>query len=384
MKLDADVVVLGAGVAGLSLAYHLSSRGLRGRRVLLLEPRTGYGHDRTFCFWDVTEHAFAELASHRWSRWRVRSTTGPWIERSAPGLAYRQVSADAFYQAALNRIEHDSDTTLRLGVEALSVEDEGDHVSVRTPSGIVRAAVAFDSRPRSGPLDGITLLQHFEGWHVQTQSRVFAPAVATLMDFRASQADGIRFTYVLPYGPTEGLVEATWFGRRVLDHDTYRVAIERYLREELGLDDWTVVRRERGVIPMTTAAMPVRVSPRVYRIGLAGGLAKPSTGYAFQAIQRFSADLAARMQSTLLPDPPEPRDWRARTLDTVFLSYLDRYPAKAPAVFAQLFERVDPALLVRFLSDLASPADCVRVMAALPFAPFSLETLRSARHWLRQ
>ena len=67
---DADVLIVGAGCAGLSLAWHLVERGLGGRRLLLVDPRTEYGRDRTWCFWNVVEHPFEDLVTKRWSRWR--------------------------------------------------------------------------------------------------------------------------------------------------------------------------------------------------------------------------------------------------------------------------------------------------------------------------
>ena len=372
-------MILGAGCAGLSLAYHLLERGV-DRSIVLLDPRTSYERDRTWCFFTGRPHPFEALTSHRWSRWRVRDRR--WIERSAPSITYQHLPADTFYQRCLARLGD----RVRLGVEASSVRERANSVEIETSAGPFEARLVLDSRPsRSRAAPGeITLLQHFEGWHVCAERPAFDPSVATLMDFAAPQDHAIHFVYVLPYSPTEALVEATFFGGAVLDGEGYQRAIERYLRRELGLDHWTVLRRERGVIPMSTADTPIRASERIYRIGLPGGMAKPSTGYAFQAIQRFSAELAQRLDRDTLPEPPEPRAWRARSLDAIFLSYLSRYPERAPATFSTLFERVDPAVLVRFLSDDASPADCLRVMSALPLAPFTLETARATRLWLRR
>ncbi|WP_146069326.1 lycopene cyclase family protein, partial [Cryobacterium sp. Y11] len=47
---DADLVILGAGLAGLTLAARLA-RERSGPRVVLLEPRTAYRDDRSWCFW---------------------------------------------------------------------------------------------------------------------------------------------------------------------------------------------------------------------------------------------------------------------------------------------------------------------------------------------
>jgi lycopene beta-cyclase len=386
--LDADILVLGAGVSGLSLAYHLVDRGLGGRRLLLVDPRRSYDNDRTFCFWNVAEHPFETLASHRWPLWRVRGT-GSWVVRSAPGLSYQHLPADAFYRRVLERLRATPGVEVRLGVRAGEATEERDCARVECDAEPLRAGVVFDSRPapRRSPSPGeVTLLQHFEGWHIRAEdgSALFEPSVATLMDFAVPQEHGIHFVYVLPYAKNEALVEATWFGPRVVSDETYKRYLERYIRGELGIGRWSVVRRERGVIPMSTEPMPVRVGERTYRIGLAGGMAKPSTGYAFQAIQRFSAEMAERLSESERPEPPPPRDVRALAMDRVFLSYLARHPDRAAASFETLFERLDPALLVRFLSDRASVTDAFTLMRTMPMGPLTLETFRSVRLWARR
>lgn len=376
-----DIVIVGAGCAGLSLAYALVERGV-DRSIVLVDPRTRYERDRTWCFFGGAPHPFEDLVTTRWPRWRVRAR-GRWIERSAPGINYEHLPSDAFYRRCLKRLEGRVD--LRLGVRAGALREDHGGVHLDTDAGTIRAGIAFDSRPTpAAPTRGdITLLQHFEGWHVQTDQAAFDPGVATLMDFAVPQDHAIHFVYVLPYSPHEALVEATWFGGQVLDDQGYRRSIERYLRGQLRLDDWSVLRRERGVIPMSTIDTAARVGRRIYRIGLGGGMAKPSTGYAFLAIQRYSVAMAERLAEEALPEPPELRPWRARTLDAIFLSYLARHQERAPDTFANLFDRVDPALLVRFLGDQASPLECLRVMRALPTVPFTLETARARRLWLR-
>ncbi len=379
-RLDADVLIVGAGCAGLSLAWHLAEQRFDGR-VVLVDRRTSYERDRTFCFWNAEPNPFAHLASHRWPRWRVRDAEkGAWIEQRAPGLAYHHVPADTFYRHVRARIEPDME--LRLGVRVGEVEQD----RVRVDGADLRARIVFDSRPRSSPNDAreIVLLQHFEGWHVRTEPAVFDPEVATLMDFGVSQEHGLHFMYVLPYSEIEALVESTFFSPRVVCDEVYHASIERYLREELGAEHFEILHRERGVIPMSTEAMSIREGERLYRIGLAGGMAKPSTGYAFAAIQRFSAEMARRMKREELPDPPEPRPWRAKALDRIFLSHLARNKERGPAMLTALFARVDPVVLVRFLSDVATPSETVAVMRAMPFLPLTAETLRSPRVWLRR
>jgi hypothetical protein len=57
-------------------------------------------------------------------------------------------------------------------------------------------------------------------------------------------------------------------------------------------------------------------------------------------------------------------------LDAIFLAYIEQHPQQAPEIFFNLFSRVQPDALVRFLSDIATPADIGAVIGAMPKWPF--------------
>jgi len=377
--MDARFAIVGAGCAGLSLAWHLLDAGLDPRELILVDARTRYTRDRTWCFFDVEPHPFEQLVTHRWDRWRVRAG-GDWVERSAPPLTYAHLPADAFYDAVRARLAR-ARVDVRLGVEVGSVTDDGPRGAiVQTARGALRVEAVFDSRPPRGRRDAeVSLLQHFTGWEVRCDEPRFDPGVATLMDFPMDRDEGLFFFYELPFDAHTALVEATWFDAGPVDLAKHRAALE----ERLGDASFRIRHTETGVIPMTTAPFARRIQ-RVYPIGLGGGLAKPSTGYAFLAIQRYSAALAERLVEGPLPDPPELRTWLTRAQDRVFLSYLARHPNDAREAIVGLFERLDPELLARFLNDRATPAESLRVMAAMPLMTMTDELLRSSRVWMRR
>ena len=154
----------------------------------------------------------------------------------------------------------------------------------------------FDARPGGEPITTdvaeVELLQHFVGWEIEAERDVFDPEVVEMMDFAAAQARGLYFTYVLPFSRRRALVEATYISAAPLPAAQYEADIRDYLARKHGLVDFAVLFREAGQIPMSTRPLRPRSSPRVINIGLRGGLAKASTGYAFDAIQTFSAELA--------------------------------------------------------------------------------------------
>ena len=156
--------------------------------------------------------------------------------------------------------------------------------------------------------------------------------------------------YVLPFSPTRALVEATYISPRALPAEQYEADIRGYL-ERRGAREFQVGFREAGQIAMSTRPMRSRVSPRVLQIGLRGGLAKPSTGYAFAAIQRFSATLAERIVARpgQPVEPPAPRPAAAVAMDRVFLSYLGRHGGEGFQGY--LWGRPGPAETIDALLD---------------------------------
>jgi len=385
---DADVIIAGAGLSGLSLAVALLDAGLpEDARVVLVDPReTLSGADRTWCFFNLVPHAFESAITHRWSRWRVRNGAAE-VLRSAPGISYCTIPGERFYELALERLAAAGQRIeLVLGVTVEHLEDRGAHVDVHTSAGVLRARLAMDSRPPSltrAADDGndVNLLQHFRGRVVRSTEPVFEADTATLMDFDVSQADGIHFIYVLPFDAHTALVESTFFTERPLPDAVYEAAIDTWLARRRPGVVFQTISHESGVIPMTTEPFDAWPSPRIVRIGTAGGHVKPSSGYAFLAVQRFVREFAPRVVSALRVDgcaePPAARSRRTIALDTIFLSYLRSRPERAPDTFYRLFERVPPAVLARFLSDTGTLADDLTVMRTSDSPRLALEAIRA-------
>jgi lycopene beta-cyclase len=383
---DTDIAIVGAGCAGLSLAVHLVQSGFLGP-LLLLDRRPEYGRDRTWCHFAVGQHPFEHAVSHRWPRFSV-SCNERAVTVDSPRHPYQHIPADRFYARAEEILRAHPQVTIELGVDVSALEERPDAVTIETSRGTVLARLLFDSRPlgraAKDAAGEVTLLQHFGGHEVCVEAPVFDPGEATLMDFGVPQEGGIHFLYVLPFSAHRALVESTWFGGSPRSESAYASEIADYLGERYGLSDWEVCWRERGVIPMTTAPPAAWSGGRVYPIGTRAGLAKPSTGYAFLAIQQFSRELAGRLGRRGRPRPPAARPWRSTALDRIFLTHLARHPERAPDLFVSLFERVPIDALVRFLTDTGGPADDLRVMRALPALPLTLEALRSRRLWWRR
>ncbi|GAA3504389.1 MULTISPECIES: lycopene cyclase family protein [Streptomyces] len=357
--LEADVAIVGAGAAGLSLAHRLAGPG-SGRRVpsvALVEAPPGPLRPprRTWCFWEAGPGRFDAAVTASWRRLRVRDRAGRPIHGDIAPLRYKMIRSDDFeYLVARDLAGHDGVRRVEGTVDAVEDVPGGALVRLRDGDGnarVVRARWVFDSRPPGSlPAARTTLLQHFHGWFVRTARPAFAPATAELMDFRTPQpADGLSFGYVLPLGRHDALVEYTEFSPRPLTPDAYEAAVRHYTDDVLRLGDLEVLSTETGVIPMTDAEMPRRTGRSVFRIGAAGGATRPSTGYTFAGLQRQTRAVADALRQGRRPEPPPAHSARSRAMDAVLLRALAGGRADGPALFCRLFDRVPMRRLLRFL-----------------------------------
>ena len=390
-------MILGAGCAGLSLAWNLLELGVE-EPILVVDRRERFENDRTWCFWDVEPTPFSDLASHAWTRWMVHDGHRETVA-ACPEYPYLRIRSADVYRRVLGRLASAPNVTLALGCPILDVRETGRRVTVTTTEGQFAGLRAFDSSGRrsdaspAGPLRRPTsLLQHFFGQTIRVDRPTFEPSLPTLMDFRASQSDGPHFVYLLPLSATEALVENTYLFPFAPSIDRHRREIADYLRMRYGLGpgSFEVLEEEAGAIPMTTSAPRLAEGSRVTPIGLAGGAARPSSGYAFLRIQRQAhalgldeiasggkrsgsgGRLSRALGSSKIPLlrrrlPPNPgRSARTSRLE----------------IFARMFERAEPAAVVRFLGERSTPLDDLRIVGALPKVPFLSAAIRSAPDWL--
>ena len=375
-------IILGAGASGLSLCCHLLEAGVRDQ-ILILDRKSAFTDDRTWCFWNVRPNPFTDLAIRCWHEWEVRDTQGNEARQESPGVGYACLRGQDFYDHAQAEIAKYPNVTLRLGSTIENLEALPGCVRVEANGTRCSADYVFDSRPKAEPVSGSTAFsQRFHGQFIRTDAPVFEPSRCTLMDFRTSQEHGLHFFYILPFSPTEALIEDTYIqdcGTEGPTAEKHRAEISDYLTQKVGLSSFTVMREEAGAIPMTTQPFPKR-DGRLFFIGTAGGCTKPSSGYTFQRIQeqcRQIAEAAAggtldRFRERLAPA-------RYRFFDSVFLQVLHDDPGNFPDYFYRLFTRVSPEALTAFLSETSTWRSDLQIMRSLPLGPFLRAALKSIR-----
>lgn len=395
-------MIIGGGLAGLSLATRLAQPRFQHLRIVVLEPRTHYERDRTWCYWADTDprgdigaaptraqsHPYQTSVAMRWPSWEVMCgavATRDYKAVTKRGhYCYEMIPADRFYHEAENIIAAAAHIQLMKGAwindAVTDPNNESEPIRINTNRGTIYAKLAFDSRPPTS-LSKSAWVQRFQGFELETQTPTFDVNRATLMDFSVSTtadsaAGRVHFIYVLPLSDRRALVEDTWFApvEDECKDVNYQAQIKTYLARRFGLEDYNVLHREEGALPMDPELRPAKTSGRVIRIGAGGGMARASSGYAFFETQRASDAIAEKLAAQKMRAPsfrlPVWRGDFSYWMDAVFLRVLKEYPSLAPKIFYDLFVKVSPDALARFLSGVATPLDVARVVSACPKIAF--------------
>jgi lycopene beta-cyclase len=369
---DLDLVILGGGCAGLALASRLAGEPLR---AALVEPREDYADDRRWSFWRPAD-APAALApgmgasvAGRWSRWSVDQDGARATTRTSRARVYETVAAGPYAEATLERIDAAPGIERLSGHRAGAVSPRpGGGWQIETTAGPLAARRVVDTRPpAAAPAYG----QFFEGAEIAVDGAVFDPETVGLMSFRPQGAPGaVDFVYTLPFARDRALVEVTRFGPEKPGPGALSGWLEAEIARAADGRAVMVERRERGALPMDVShASPGPPGSHV-RLGLGGGSARPSTGYAFARIQAGAESLARQIAAGRTELAPPADGPATRWMDALFLRVLARSAERGPGIFLSLFRRAPRDRVERFLSGSTRASDRLAVIAAMPPGPF--------------
>ena len=346
-----DIIILGGGCSGLALAHALGKQA-HTPKVLVLEARTAYTHDKTWCFFANTASTWTELAEKSWNSWSYHhDNTNKSITHTSKTWRYYYLPSERYYNYMLKSITSSPDITIKLGQTVTNVDNDK---TVYTEDNIYTAAYIIDTRPPTRP--ACILSQVFYGMYIDQQPYFSADKI-TLMHNMRTDSFGFRFNYVLPVHDNKMLFEHTRFSTKA--YSKAQMQSECYSElKRLGITYDNVYKDEYGILPMGYLGAPTSTNG-----GLRAGLLRQATGYGFLRIQAWAEGTACMLtQQTVKKNKQNLVNW----MDRLFLHTLRSNMTQCPEYFITLAKYCPADTLVRFLSDKASTYDCLRVMLSLP------------------
>jgi len=367
-----DYIIAGTGLAGCSLLVRMMQEPFfRSKKILAIDQSGKTGNDHTWCFWEKQPGIFEPVVYHQWNNARFASEKWDRLFSLAP-YEYKMIRASDLYAFVKNlAAQHDNiDWHFE---KIVSVENKCDSVTVHLQAVSVRAQYVFSSirfEEFSVPDGKYFFWQHFRGWMIRSFQPSFDATVATLMDFSISQQNGAGFMYVLPVSAREALVEYTLFSTQPLSTEAYENELRKYISSKLNIHFYEIMHREHGMIPMTNMDFALQEG-NVINIGMAGGQVKPSSGYAFQFIQKRTAGIVSSLAAGGKPFMQRSlREKKFRWYDSVMLNVMHHQAMPVPRIFERLFCANKPGRLLKFLDEETSLLQDISIMRSLPAQTF--------------
>jgi lycopene beta-cyclase len=378
-KTEYDFIIAGTGCAGLSLAVQLSKSKVAFNKVLLIDKVLKNQNDRTWCFWSKNNEAWYEpVVMRRWKQFRFLA---PNFDKKFDLGAYHYnlIKGIDFYNYCLHELKKDP----RFDFIQDELEDLVGHehfAEAKCRKGNYSARLIFNSAFRVQRVKSthVNYVQHFMGWIIETKENCFDEACPVFMDFTTEQENDFRFYYVIPYSKTKALVEYTGFSKEALNPEEYTRKLGAYLENKHPGIAYSILETETGSIPMAESAFVNPFGNRVINIGTAGGHSKPSTGYTFYFIQKYTAQLVLQLQNgKSIPTEPR-RKKRFLYYDKVMLDVLNQKKQEGRRVFMRLFEKNKIEDLLDFLNEDSSPGKEFKITTSMHkglFLPSAIKKL---------
>lgn len=370
-----DVIIAGAGASGLSLLWYLlNSDKLTYQNILLVDKDLTPKDDKTWCFWDRGDFPMDHIFYHTWENLQVNANNQKFKDELSL-YQYHCIRSYDYAEMILKIARSDQRVDL-LETDILGFNSDKNDGILSTSEGDFKAGYIFQSalKPRDfheSKVD-ISMFQHFLGWEIEINHDLFDPETALLMDFDIEQKYGFTFMYELPFSKRKALFEYTLFSKDILSDDQYESGILTYIEAKYGLtsDEYKIVRKEKGAIPMEDRTYNSWYCPHVMNIGTVGGLTKPTTGYTFKRIhERCRLIIDSLENKKPIPDLP-PSSYRFRVYDMMLLNILTKETDTSLKIFHDLFRNNKFDRILQFLEEKTTLPQELAIFSSLPYTPF--------------
>ena len=356
-----DIAIIGAGCAGLSLAYQLSKVENLNKKIIILDNKSEFKKDRTWSFWKTNHHDFEDCLEKQWFKFNIKYNE-QFKSFNNFKYPYQTIDSLKFYKKIQNNLK--DNFYIKLDTNISEIKKTSKFYQIETNNGNIETKLVFDSRVPK--LEQGNLYQHFYGLEIETKDLSFNNDELTLMDFDCEQKNGIHFFYVLPFNNRRALIETTWLSNlEDLKKQNYVDELKEYIENNLKLKNYNIIREEIGAIPMFRTLN--KKDNCYFNIGLRGNINRMSTGYAFPYIQKHSTIIAEAIENLSFD---RAISMKYEFLDRLFIKVLQNNMKIMPNIFFKMFDENYQNQIIRFLSSEGSLSDDYKVIKNMPKSLF--------------
>lgn len=361
-----DFIIVGNGLAGLQLALKLTSEtSFDQKTIALIDPSDKTTNDKTWSFWETEPSQWNAIIHKSWNKTSI-ITSKKTTNLNLTPYSYKTIRAIDFYTEAKAQLNQKDN--IYFIEERVSSVQEKEQVTVTTNKNSYTSTHVFDSRiPEEFSTeanDSISIIQHFKGWIIKTESDVFDEDKVTMMDYRLKDGNQTTFTYVLPFSKREALVEFTYFTANTVDELVYDTYIKTYIKKYLKIDSYSILETEAGQIPMTNYNFSKFNTKKITKIGTGGGWVKGSTGYSFKHTEKKIAIIIDNLKTGRIPSHGLFRR-KYKFYDKVFLKVLKDENHKGEWIFESFYAKNSVQTMFRFLDEESSFREELKIMMSL-------------------
>lgn len=361
-----DFIIVGAGLSGLHLSYcFLKDEYFKDYSFLIIDKEKSKKEDNYFSYWEIGDGKWDSILKNKWSKGDFFSKKGK-VEMDFSDYSYKTLSSSKFKEYVKKKIKKKKKFKLSKDT-VLKIKEEKNNIVVVGNKKNYNAKHVFDSR--LSPIlnkkikKHTYLKQHFLGWVVKTNEKIFNKRSFVFMDYRIRDKNSTAFTYVLPFKKNEALIEHTYFSKNVQNHDVYEEYIKDYLNKYYGKSTYKLVKSEFGVIPMTTYPFHRDSTMNITKIGTAGGWVKPSTGYSFKNCEKYSEKILDNIKNgkEFKISPKK----RYLFLDKILLGVLSNYNYQGETIFHRMIKRNKTKNVLRFLDEESTLLEMIKIIISM-------------------
>ena len=361
MKSEYDLVIIGAGCAGLSLAHRLIGTNYK---VCILESSADINlKNKLWSFWDTYKTPYQDIIKKEWKSLVIKNENSL-VDINCTKYKYKSLDSHVFNNFILNLINKNDNIDLITSSKVESLSQGKTDVIVKTQNLELKCKHVFDSRPENIK---VFMWQQFFGAYVETGKDIFDDEKAIFMEFSKVE-DKFHFIYLLPFSKREALIESTYFSQKKEEQYLDKKYIEEYMREKYNQPDFQICKTEYGSIPMDTD-IKNSSTKNITKIGSFSGTTRASTGYTFINIQKQVDNIIKHLPDIISKKSKIKKNYHSfllRKMDKVFLEIVKQEPRQMKKALIKLFSSNNQDAQIRFLSDIPSTIDIVKILLLLP------------------